>query len=150
MLNKDPESIAGLQDMQLICVDDVHVVAKNPQWEKALFNLINFHRDNQTTLIISSLNAPSENIFELADLNSRAVWGPVYKLTAVSEDKHDDALFFLAKVRGLELTNEVRKYLLTRYQRDVSSLVCMIEALDKASLEAQRKITVPFLKKILN
>ena len=150
LLEQDPSSIDGLQDMQLICVDDVHVIAKNTAWETALFNFINQHRANNTTLIISSQFAPTDNIFELADLNSRAVWGPVYKLTPISEDKLDDALAFHASVRGLELPQEVRKYLLTRYQRDVSTMVNMIEALDKASLEEQRKVTIPFLKKILN
>lgn len=150
LVNQAPSSIADLQDMQLICVDNVHVVAKNPAWEKALFNLINHHRANDTTLIISSLYAPNDNIFELPDLNSRTVWGPVYKLTPIDEDKLDDALHFLAKVRGLELSIDVRKYLLARCQRDVSTLVNIIEALDKASLEQQRKVTVPFLKKALN
>ncbi len=150
LIKQQPSSIADLQDMQLICIDNVHVITKNPLWEKALFNLINHHRANDTTLIISSLYAPSENIFELADLNSRTVWGPVYKLTPIDEDRLDDALYFLANVRGLELPTEVRKYLLARCQRDVSTLVNIIEALDKASLEQQRKVTVPFLKKTLD
>lgn len=149
LINQEPSSINDLQDMQLICVDDVHAIAKNPQWENALFNLINHHRASNTTLIISSLNSPTENIFDLPDLNSRTVWGPVYKLATMGEDKLESALVFLAEVRGLELTLEVRNYLLTRYQRDVSTLVGIIEVLDKASLEAQRKVTVPFLKKIL-
>ena len=150
LVEKDPSSIDGLQNMQLICVDDVHVIANKPQWEKALFNFINHHRANDTTLVISSASVPTDNIFQLADLNSRAVWGPVYKLKPISEDRLDDALMFLAKVRGLDLSKEVRKFLLTRYQRDMSTLVAIIEALDKASLEEQRKVTVPFLKKILN
>lgn len=150
LIEQQPACIDGLQDMQLICIDDVHVIANNGEWEKALFNFINEHRANNTTLIISSLFTPADNIFALADLNSRAVWGPVYKLTPIDEDKLDDALAFHAQVRGLELSSDVRKYLLTRYQRDVSTLVGMIEALDKASLEAQRKVTIPFLKKTLN
>ena len=150
LLEQGTRSIQNLQDMQLICVDDVHVIINNAEWETALFNFINEHRANETTLIISSQYAPTENLFTLADLNSRTVWGPVYKLTPVDEDKLDDALAFHANVRGLELSIDVRKYLLTRYQRDVSSLVAMIEALDKASLEQQRKVTIPFLKKTLN
>jgi len=147
---QDPVCIEGLQDMQLICIDDVHTVAKNPQWEQALFNFINHHRASGTTLIIASTKAPTDDIFDLVDLNSRAVWGPVYKLSPVDDNKLDEALKFHASVRGLVLPQEVRKFLLTRYQRDVSTLVSIIEALDKASLEQQRKVTIPFLKKTLN
>ncbi len=150
LIEQSPSSIDDLQAMQLVCVDDVHVIANQPLWEKALFNLINHLRAHDTTLVISSLYAPTDNIFALADLNSRTVWGPVYKLATITEERLDDALLFFSQVRGVELSTEVRKYLLTRFQRDVSSLVRMIEALDKASLEAQRKVTVPFLKKILS
>ncbi len=147
--SQDPTSIGELQDLDLVCIDDVQVIAKKPQWENALFNFINHHRTEKTTIVISSLFAPSESLFKLPDLNSRAVWGPVYKLTPLEEDHLDEALSFHAKVRGLELSDEVRSYLLTRYQRDVSTMVGIIEVLDKASLQEQRKVTIPFLKKTL-
>ena len=149
LLFQNPESISELQDLDLVCIDDVQVIAKNSLWEKALFNFINHHRANKTTIVISSLYAPTEKLFELPDLNSRAVWGPVYKLTPLDEDQLDNALWFHANVCGLELTDEVRRYLLTHYQRDVSTMVGIIDVLDKASLQEQRKVTVPFLKKTL-
>lgn len=147
--SQDPASIGELQDLDLVCIDDVQVIAKNTDWEKALFNFINHHRSDQTTIVISSLTAPTESLFELPDLNSRAVWGPVYKLTPLAEEQLDDALSFHANVRGLELSDEVKNYLLTRYQRDVSTMVGIIDVLDKASLQEQRKVTIPFLKKTL-
>ncbi|MDW3094188.1 MAG: DnaA regulatory inactivator Hda [Gammaproteobacteria bacterium] len=149
LLTQDPASIGELQDLDLVCIDDVQVIAKNPQWEKALFNFINHHRSQKTIIVISSLSEPTETLFELADLNSRAVWGPVYKLTPLEEPQLNDALNFHVKVRGLDLSDEVKNYLLTRYKRDVSSMVKMVDVLDKASLEEQRKVTIPFLKKTL-
>lgn len=149
LLSQDPASIGELQDLDLVCIDDVQVIIKNRQWEKALFNFINHHRSQNTTIVISSLYEPTENLFELADLNSRAVWGPVYKLSPLEEQNLHDALSYHANVRGLELSDEVKNFLLTRYKRDVSSMVNMIEVLDKASLEEQRKVTIPFLKKTL-
>lgn len=146
---KDPSSINELQDLDMVCIDDVHTISKNNEWEKALFNFINHHRDEKTTVIISSQYSPNENLFMLPDLNSRTVWGPVYKLNALIDEDLDAVLQLHAKARGLELSEEVRKYLLTRYQRDVSSLVSMLEKLDQASLQEKRKITIPFLKKVL-
>ena len=145
----DPESIAELQDLDLICIDDAQVIVKNAMWEKALFNFINHHREQKTTIVISSLMPPSDSLFNLPDLNSRSVWGPVYKLNPLKEDELDVALQLHAKARGLEISIEVQSYLLSRYQRDISSLVNIIERLDTASLQEQRKITIPFLKKVL-
>ena len=77
------------------------------------------------------------------------MWGPVYKLNTLTGDDLNLALQLQAKARGLELSDDVRHYLFTRYQRDVSVLVAMLEKINQASLREKRKITVPFLKKAL-
>ena len=149
LASKDPSSINELQAMDLICLDDAHTIAKNNIWENTLFNFINHHRTEKTTLIISSRYSPANNFFTLSDLNSRTVWGPVYKLNTLTGDDLNLALQLQAKARGLELSDDVRHYLFTRYQRDVSVLVAMLEKINQASLREKRKITVPFLKKAL-
>lgn len=149
LIAENPDSIGDLQELELVCIDDAHVIASNSQWEKALFNFINHHRAEKTTMVISSLHVATEDLFSLPDLNSRAVWGPVYKLSALSELELDAALQLHAKSRGLELADEVRCYLLTHYQRDVPTMVEMLDLLDTASLQEQRKVTIPFLKRIL-
>jgi DnaA family protein len=40
-------------------------------------------------------------------------------------------------------------WLLTRTDRDLGSLVLLLDKLDRESLAAQRRITVPFLKQVL-
>ena len=131
----------------MVCIDDVHVIANKPEWENALFNFINQQRDQDTVLVFSSVNSPTENIFSLPDLNSRAVWGPVYKLNALMDEDLDIALQLHAKSRGLDITIEVQNYILTHYQRDISFIVDVLEKLDKASLQEQRKVTIPFFKR---
>ena len=76
------------------------------------------------------------------------MWGPVYKLNTLTDNDLNPLLQLQAKARGLELSDDVRRYLLTRYQRDVSVLVAMLEKINQASLREQRKITVAFLKTI--
>lgn len=148
LVSKHPSSINELQAMDLVCLDDAHATAKNSRWEKALFNFINYQRAQKTTLVIASRYAPANNFFALPDLNSRAVWGPVYKLNALTDNDLNPLLQLQAKARGLELSDDVRRYLLTRYQRDVPVLVAMLEKINQASLREQRKITVAFLKTI--
>ena len=146
---QEPSSISELQDLDIVCIDDVHVIANQPEWEKALFNFINDQRDQDTVLVFSSASSPSEKLFTLPDLNSRALWGPVYKLNALLDEDLDIALQMHAKSRGLDISIEVQNYMLTHFQRDVSSIVNMLEQLDQASLQEQRRVTIPFLKKVL-
>ena len=51
--------------------------------------------------------------------------------------------------RGLHLTDEVGRFILTRGARSMSALFDLLEQLDQASLQAQRKLTIPFLKETL-
>lgn len=146
---QETNSISEMQDLDLICIDNVHVIAKLPEWENALFNFINDQRDQDTVIVFSSASSPTDNLFDLPDLNSRTVWGPVYKLNALLDEDLDIALQLHAKSRGLDISIEVQNYILTHFQRDISSIVDILEKLDKASLQEQRKVTIPFLKKVL-
>lgn len=145
----DPSILHGFEAMDIVCVDDVQLLAENEEWEQVLFNFINSMRAQNTAIVISSTQNPTQNIFRLPDLNSRAVWGPVYKLSALSDEQLEPALLLHAKSRGIELTEEVRKYLFTHCKRDAATLLNILAILDHASLQEQRKVTVPFLKKIL-
>lgn len=145
----DPEIIQGFESMDIVCIDDIHLLAKHESWEQALFNFINQARAQNAEIVISSQQNPAQNIFNLADLNSRAVWGPVYKLYELLDYELEPALLQHAKSRGIKLSEEVRKYLFIHCRRDIATLVKILDALDHASLQEQRKITVPFLKQIL-
>ena len=147
---RDPNMLQGFETMDVICIDDVHVLSAQPEWEQMLFNFINQVRAEKTSIIFSANENPAEEIFMLADLNSRAVWGPVYKLPTLNEEELDSALCLHAKSRGFTLTKEVRSYLFKHCRRDVPTLVDILQILDHASLQEQRKVTVPFLKKILS
>jgi DnaA family protein len=139
----------GLASLDVVCVDDIESVAGNTIWEQALFNFINQMRSQNTTIVFSSQQNPAHEIFNLADLNSRLVWGPVYHLPALDQHSLEAALKLHAKVRGIELPDLVIKYLFTHFKRDTSALVELLEVLDKASLQEQRKVTVPFIKQVL-
>ena len=149
ILNYGPESLEGLHSLDIVCIDDIHLIAHKKEWELALFNLINQLRASNTIIVISSQQSPAENAFDLADLNSRSVWGPVYKLPQLNDSEIKDALNLHAKTSGLKISDDVGNYLLTRYQRDLLTLVQAIEKLNQSSLQEQRKITIPFVKKVL-
>jgi DnaA family protein len=85
----------------------------------------------------------------LPDLTSRLGWGPVFQLATLSDRDKRAALQMRARRRGLELGNEVAEYLLRRYPRDMDSLFSLLNQLDRASLVAQRRLTIPFVRELL-
>ena len=60
------------------------------------------------------------------------------------------ALHKRAKIRGIQLSDEAGKYLLHQYSRNTNTLFSILEKLDQASLAAQHKLTIPFIKKVFS
>jgi len=74
---------------------------------------------------------------------------PRYKAPFNDEEKIV-GLKLRAKLRGLELNDAVAHFLLNHYERNPKNLFAVLERLDKAALVAQRRLTIPFVKDILN
>ena len=142
--------IDGIEQQSLIAIDDIEIIASDPDWEEALFHLYNRVRDNeQTTLIISSNCSPSQSPLCLLDLRSRLSWGLVFQLNELDDEHKINTLKLHAHKRGFELSNSVGQFLLNRCARNMHDLYHLLNRLDDASLMAQRKITIPFVKYIL-
>jgi DnaA family protein len=76
-------------------------------------------------------------------------WGPVYHLRPLDEKAKLRALQERASARGLELSDEAASYLLQHARRDMRSLLGVLDRLDRASLAAHRRLTVPFIRQVL-
>ena len=144
-----PVMLEGLENMSLIALDDIQKVIGDESWELALFNLYNRVREKGVNLLISSAEPLASLNIKLADLKSRLSWGPIFKLTALSDKDKQFALQQRAKNRGLDLADDVVTYLLKRSPRDMNSLFVLFEKLDKASMVEKRKLTIPFIKDYL-
>ena len=144
-----PEMLDGMEQLALICLDNVDVIVGDVAWETALFHLFNRVRDLDHRLIVSASMSPTALPLQLADLKSRFSWGVSYQLTELSDKNKVLAMQERAHRRGMHLPAEVAEYLLKRYPRDMVSLFELIERLDEGSLVAQRKITIPFVRELL-
>lgn len=83
------------------------------------------------------------------DLRTRLASGPVFQLQPLSDAEARGALQDEAGRRGIALTDEVVDYLLTRFARDLGSLMALLDALDEFSLAEKRSVTVPLLRQML-
>ena len=141
-----PEILVGLESFALICLDDVENIAGQVDWEQALFNLFNRVRDNHKKLRISGNASATQLAIELKDLQSRLTWGVSMQVQALNDSDKVIALSKRAEQKGFNLSDEVSHFLLKNCPRDMKSLFAILEELDDASLQAQRRITIPFIK----
>ncbi len=150
LVSLPPALLEGMEQQAMIAVDDIQAVAGQSQWEEALFHLYNRVQDTGHRLIVSGVCAPAGLGLRLPDLVSRLGWGPVFQLSALTDADKKSALQLRAHRRGLQMGDEVADYLLKRCQRDMDSLFNLLNRLDQASLAAQRRLTIPFVRQLLD
>ncbi len=146
-----PDHLGGLDTLDLVALDDIDAVTgRDDDWEHALFHLYNRLHDNRRRLLVSAATSPAELPVRLPDLRSRCGWGLVFRLQRLDETGLRRALTLRAGRRGLVLPEEVLDYLLRRLPRDPKTLFDLLEHLDRASLAAKRRLTIPFVREQLD
>lgn len=145
-----PDHLRGLDTMDLVALDDIDAIAGRDDWEQGLFHLYNRLHDNHRRLLVSASSSPAELPLELADLRSRCGWGLVFRLRRLDEAGLRRALVLRAGRRGLALPDEVLDYLMRRLPRDPETLFELLDRLDRASLAAKRRLTIPFIREQLD
>ncbi|MFO1466477.1 MAG: DnaA regulatory inactivator Hda [Steroidobacteraceae bacterium] len=144
-----PAALEGLENLTLLCIDDVERAAGVEAWERALFRLFNAALETRCRLVFAARLAPGGLPWNLPDWASRAGACRIYQLRLLEDAGRIEALRLRAEARGLELPRETAEYLLRRMPRDQRTLFDLVDALDEASLVAQRRLTVPFVRDAL-
>jgi DnaA family protein len=144
-----PRMLDGLEQLDLVCLDNIQQIAGDSHWQVALFDLYNRLQEQGKKLIIVADEPPLQLGITLPDLVSRLQACTAFQLRLLSDDDKQGLLQQKARIRGLELSDEVARYLLNRQQRDVRALVSLLDLLDKASMIHQRRLTIPFVKDVL-
>ena len=144
-----PEMVEGFSSFDAVCIDGIERCLGDKAWETALFNLYNQLKEHDKTLVIAGIEAPQQLDVTLADLKSRLSAMLIHAIQPLSDDDKRVLMQTKAEERGLELTDDVATYLLSRQQRDLPHLLGMLETLDQASLQAKRRLTIPFVKQVL-
>lgn len=145
----DPAILDNHAGFELVCIDDLQVVAGRDSWEAALFELFNGLAEDRGALLVSATASPQATPIVLEDLRSRLSWGPTFKLMSLSDGERMEALKLRARHRGFKISDEVGAWLLKRVPRDMASLYGLLDTLDTESLAAGRRLTIPFVREIL-
>lgn len=141
--------LEGLENIDLVCLDDIQLIAGNKEWQQAVFDLYNRMIEQNKCLIITGDQSVAELKITLPDLVSRLSWGLTEQLKPLTDKEKSFALQYRAQQRGLFISDDVASFLINRLSRDMTSLLAALEQLDQASIREQRRITIPFVKDIL-
>lgn len=134
---------------RLLALDGLEAIAGDRDDEVALFDLHNRVLDHGGQLLYATRGTPEQLAFVLPDLRSRLAQATRLPLPPLDEGQRLELLRERAAQRGLVLDDASAEWLMRRCDRDLGSLMDVLDRLDHASLAAQRRITVPFLREVL-
>ncbi len=141
-----PEPPAFSEHWAAVLMDDVHLYTATQQ--HAAFNWF-VNAQTHHRWVLSAGVAPPADLKLREDLRTRLGWGHVFQLQVLSEPERRAVLRQHADERGVFLSDDVMSFMLTRFSRDLGSLVALLEQLDGYALQTKRAITVPLIKSML-
>jgi len=144
-----PALLDGLDQVAVLCLDDLQALAGERPWEQRLVILLDALREAGSLLVVAAAAAPAALPALLPDLASRLSRAAIYPLRALEDADRLRVLVVRARLRGLELSEPVARYLLAHCARDFDTLFAVLDRIDRASLADQRRVTLPFVRALL-
>jgi DnaA family protein len=143
-------ALAGQVAADLVCCDDIDVVATDVDFGRALFASWRDAEERGASLLLAARELPPLASWALADLGSR-VRGIAARASLQLPDEAQLRLLLTQRARalGLELPADTLEFMLRRLPRDLRTQCALLEELDQAALAAQRRLTVPFVREFL-
>lgn len=142
-------ALDALEGNDVVALDGLEAIAGVRDDEVALFDFHNRARNAGLNVLYTARSAPDSLGLVLPDLRSRLSQCIRVSLPTPDDESRREILRDRAQRRGLVLEDAAVDWLLTRTDRDLGSLVFLLDKLDRESLAAQRRITVPFLKQFI-
>lgn len=143
------DALDSFDNRALVALDGLEAIAGNRDDEIALFEFHNRARAAGTGVLYTATAAPEALDLSLPDLRSRLSQCTRVVLSPLDDEARREVLRDRARRRGLALDEAAIDWLLRRRGRDLATLTGLLDVLDRASLAAQRKVTVPFLREAL-
>ena len=143
------EALEGLELRDLVALDGLDAVAGHRDDEVALFDFHNRARVSGVTVLYTAQQSPAALGLVLPDLRSRLGQCVRVVLQALDEEGRAAVLRERALQRGLAIDEAAIEWLLSHSGRELGGLILLLDWLDRESLAAQRRITVPFLRQVM-
>ncbi|MBL4585262.1 MAG: DnaA regulatory inactivator Hda [Pseudomonadales bacterium] len=150
LIDSPTNLLDNLAGIELVCIDNLEIIAGSAEWETALFHLFNRLMAENAKLVVAAKSAPRSLNIQLSDLKTRMQSGLTLRLDPLNDYQKMEVLQFRAQLRGMELSEKVAHYILSRSSRDMTYLMSLLAQLDTEGLRIKKKkLTIPFVKEIL-
>lgn len=144
-----PDALDGLIQPARLYLDDLDAWLGEREREFALLRLLDARRAAQHVTVLAASAPPERLILALPDLRTRLSALTVLGLRPLDDAQRAQLLRTRAMARGLELPEEVSRWLLHTQARGAAPLLDALDRLDRASLSAKRRLTLPFVQSVL-
>lgn len=141
--------LAGYEEYDQVLIDDLDIWIGDRLLEEELLRLYNGLNALGHALVVTAQVSPIRASFALADLKSRMRSAECFEMKALADEAAVPVLKQAANDRGFRLGDEVISFLLTHAARDLPELMGLLEVIDRESMSARRRVTVPFVKRVL-
>lgn len=144
------DALDALEGNDVLALDGLEAIAGNRDDQIALFDFHNRARSAGVNLLYTARDVPDILPLVLPDLRSRLSQNARILLHPLDDASRAEVLRDRAQRRGLVLEEAAIDWMLSRTERNLASLVALLDRLDRESLAAHRKITVPFLRRVMD
>ena len=134
-------------DAEYLAIDQIEKL--NNEEQALLFAIFNrFRNSGKGFLLLSSEYTPLQLVIR-EDLRTRMAYCLVYEVKPLTDREKIDALVSMAAARQVTIDPEIFEYLLNHWQRDMDSLMQMLDTLDNYAVMMGKRITLPLLRQLL-
>ena len=145
-INLEPSILEGVNDLNLICLDDIDLINNQRDWELALFNLINECYEKDCFLLLSG---SIDKLEVIPDLISRIKKMEILRLKAIDDDELLRATQSISKNLNIEISDKNMNYLINNSRRDIKTVFGTLSQLEKESLERKKSIGLNLIKEVI-
>ncbi len=129
---------ASFQASRALVVEELELGCNDQQM---LFHVLNIAREHQLSILFTSRTAPGDLAVTFPDLRSRLRALPLVHITAPDEALLEAVLVKHFADRQLTVEPATVSYIVRTMERSFAAAAAVVDAIDRRSLEAKRRVT---------
>ncbi len=144
------DSLNGLEQIPLVCIDDIDIKMQQIEWQKSLASLLIKAQTAGSVIALTGKTPYLDWDIKCADLSRALMNVLTITLTPLSKKKDlVDALQRHAKKRGFNLPPQVGQYLVKQFSNQLEELLAVLHLLEQATLAEKKRLSLPFVTEFL-
>ena len=146
----EPDILDGFDNYDLVCIDNIDLIFQKEDWEYSFFVLINKILDKSKKIIFTSSSSLALNNINLKDFHSRLSSSLIFMINSPNDTTKENILKRVILEKEYNINIDICEYLLKRKDRDIDSLLKIIDKIGNYSLSTNKKIGKNNLGLVIN